>query len=842
MMRVAPGLRAYIEGGDYEHALDCELLTVRGTYLHTVPAFARSKGYIDASTSISFKAEAHLKFVYWRDGLFVRIPNDKEELQSSACEESVVLTDLADALPAYCSMSTSAVHPHEVPEPEPHIVELMMKLAHEPIDVAEGFSSVEIPEEAGTYLVPPPSRGQTNVEDESPDEDDGIGTEELPPLIASDSDTDDLSCSDQDELDNNNETRLLGGFYSAPTPELGQVLVLERDMIELSEVESMQFIKSGHGNIDEGRSAAATMMIDGSHLSIFIVDSLHCHAANSSRVIISGADPNASTVTKCLLKHGSISMQLDYQGVLVFTGKGRNFFYRQRDATPDPSNVEPTAPAALSRLSLPNDVSPAFCRAGVGMPELSGPGVWAEEGQNRHQGAAGPMRRNRRYRKTWNPIQRPERSSNARAHCYICSERHNTRQCRLRGAIGEAIETWSSRVFQTSPTVEARRAVTENLIGTQLSPGLATSQYQPLSNNPRRVSLIEPGESSDGRGPEPAASTAKTINQPLERLRRSQKGQVALHETTSGEWTDVAAGSRPEAQRSGAAASSRAVNDRNVRARVERDHSPILDLGREPVGALSPTRQQIARVMFTGSGHGGKTSLIKSVVSSYATRPNTVVMIVDEASTAILRCFGLGAVERLMGSGDAARAFQTSIITYQRQLETLVEEEAARITSNDPSASVLILFDRGIADGLGFVPSRQDWYSAASDVGVTLDQSTMRITGRAPYDAVLHMESLSAARLVSARYQTYSPETNTVRTQDITAAFRSENRLREAYSGLRQTFLVQATENFDDKLHTAMGIIADTTYHVFDRPGQAVHRKTAGARLEAVLAVCSRID
>eukprot|EP00961_Rhodomonas_salina_P094993 1278101-Rhodomonas_salina.1 len=74
-------------------------------------------------------------------------------------------------------------------------------------------------------------------------------------------------------------------------------------------------------------------------------------------------------------------------------------------------------------------------------------------------------------------------------------------------------------------------------------------------------------------------------------------------------------------------------------------------------------------------------------------------MIVDEASTAILRSFGSGSVARLT-TGSAARAFQTSIIAYQRQLEKLVEREAARITQNDPSARVLILFDRGIADGL----------------------------------------------------------------------------------------------------------------------------------------------
>eukprot|EP00961_Rhodomonas_salina_P168587 2272200-Rhodomonas_salina.2 len=64
-----PGLKAYIEEGDYEHALDCELqvLTVRGTYLHAVPLFGRSKGCINTSMLNALEAEAQLQFVYWSD-------------------------------------------------------------------------------------------------------------------------------------------------------------------------------------------------------------------------------------------------------------------------------------------------------------------------------------------------------------------------------------------------------------------------------------------------------------------------------------------------------------------------------------------------------------------------------------------------------------------------------------------------------------------------------------------------------------------------------------------------------------------------------------------------------
>eukprot|EP00961_Rhodomonas_salina_P279294 3773131-Rhodomonas_salina.1 len=126
--------------------------------------------------------------------------------------------------------------------------------------------------------------------------------------------------------------------------------------------------------MDEGKSGSATVMTDGSHLSVFIADGLYCHAVNSSRVTICGADPNASTVTNSLLRN--VSTELGPQGVMVFTQEDADLFRCQQDAAPGPKDAEPSVPTTLSRLSLSNDASPAHCRAGVGMPELSGLGAW----------------------------------------------------------------------------------------------------------------------------------------------------------------------------------------------------------------------------------------------------------------------------------------------------------------------------------------------------------------------------------------------------------------------------------------------------------------------------------
>eukprot|EP00961_Rhodomonas_salina_P267841 3618848-Rhodomonas_salina.1 len=421
------------------------------------------------------------------------------------------------------------------------------------------------------------------------------------------------------------------------------------------------------GGMDKGRSGSTTILTYGSHLSIFVVDRLYDHTVNSSRVTISGADPNTSTVTESLLRN--VSAESDTQGAMGFTQESGDLFCRQLNAAPESKDTKPSEPVALSRLSLPNDASPAFCRAGVGIPELSGLRAWVEQNRDVYQqGLVGLMRRNHLYCTTWNQLRRPTRPDKAQIKCYICSELHNTRQCRLRGAITEAVSEWRDLVFQASQTMEARRTATENLIGTELAPGLAISENQPPLRNPRSVSWLEPAGTRVSDRPEPVpllrvalsaeSTTIRTTKHHVEHPRLSQMGQAALHDTAPGERTDMAAGAQPVTQCSAVPAPHSVPNNRNVRSRTEQRHEPTLGLERELVGTSSQSRQQIALVMFTGSDHGSKTLLIKSIINCYQSRPNTAVMVVNEASTTILRSFGSGAVERLT-NGNAARAFQT---------------------------------------------------------------------------------------------------------------------------------------------------------------------------------------
>eukprot|EP00961_Rhodomonas_salina_P082936 1114732-Rhodomonas_salina.1 len=130
-------------------------------------------------------------------------------------------------------MSDSAVSPYDVPEPDPQIMELMMNLTLESHDLTDGFVTTEVLEESIAYMIPLPSVDQPSSTDSDSESD--TSSEDLPPLIALDSESDDSSDSNDDESSNDDSPRLFGGLYSATTPLLGQILILEQDMTEMSE-------------------------------------------------------------------------------------------------------------------------------------------------------------------------------------------------------------------------------------------------------------------------------------------------------------------------------------------------------------------------------------------------------------------------------------------------------------------------------------------------------------------------------------------------------------------------------------------------------------------------------
>eukprot|EP00961_Rhodomonas_salina_P122157 1644648-Rhodomonas_salina.2 len=153
--------------------------------------------------------------------------------------------------------------------------------------------------------------------------------------------------------------------------------------------------------------------------------------------------------------------------------------------------------------------------------------------------------------------------------------------------------------------MEAQRAATENLIGTELTPGLAISENQPPRRNPCRVSWLEPAGARVSDRPEPAplslvalsaeSTTARTTKHLVEHPLLSQMGQAMLHDTTPGERTNMAAGAQPVTQRSAVPASHSVPNNRNVRSHTEQRHALTLGLERESVGTTGQSRQQIAR-------------------------------------------------------------------------------------------------------------------------------------------------------------------------------------------------------------------------------------------------------
>lgn len=114
---------------------------------------------------------------------------------------------------------------------------------------------------------------------------------------------------------------------------------------------------------------------------------------------------------------------------------------------------------------------------------------------------------------------------------------------------------------------------------------------------------------------------------------------------------------------------------------------------------------------------------------------------------------------------------------------------------------VMILFDRGAADGLGFC-TEQQFTDAAEAVNLEVRRDTLRFVGMPQYNLILHLESLAAASSegLRLRYSNHSLETNTVRTQDTAAASESDQTLGTLYGAKPQYSRIAAASDFQSKL------------------------------------------
>lgn len=199
---------------------------------------------------------------------------------------------------------------------------------------------------------------------------------------------------------------------------------------------------------------------------------------------------------------------------------------------------------------------------------------------------------------------------------------------------------------------------------------------------------------------------------------------------------------------------------------------PELRVGSAPCSCPQP-RHTLQKIVVTGGPGSGKTAILEVASRSYCRH----VAILPEAASII---FTGGFPRHTTPAG--LRATQRAIFAVQRQIETLVEEEAQ---------VAVALCDRGTVDGAAYWPDgpADFWMAMAADEGGEL----------ARYRTVVHLRVPDAGK----GYQTDS-----IRTETQERAGQIDQRIEEVWARHPSHEDIPADRNFADKARHALAAIA----------------------------------
>lgn len=178
------------------------------------------------------------------------------------------------------------------------------------------------------------------------------------------------------------------------------------------------------------------------------------------------------------------------------------------------------------------------------------------------------------------------------------------------------------------------------------------------------------------------------------------------------------------------------------------------------------------KIVITGGPSAGKTTLIEGLKKELGSQ----VGLVPEAATILYR----GGFPRLPGDAIMKHT-QLAIYHAQRELEAVVA---------DSSKAPVLVCDRGSLDGIAYWPSTE--LSFLKAIASTREAELDR------YDWVIHLDT--AARDF---YET----TNVVRTESFDQAVDLNDRIKRAWKGHGQRFVISANADFLSKMTLSVAVI-----------------------------------
>lgn len=190
--------------------------------------------------------------------------------------------------------------------------------------------------------------------------------------------------------------------------------------------------------------------------------------------------------------------------------------------------------------------------------------------------------------------------------------------------------------------------------------------------------------------------------------------------------------------------------------------------------------RQIYKIVLTGGPCAGKTTAISRIHDEFSAKGYSVILVSETATDLIMG----GIAPWTVSSGDT---FQKILMKLQLEKESLFGSAAEKLKS---SGKVLIVFDRGVMDGLAYMTSREAFDTALMSHGLTEE------TAKARYDAVFHL--VTAAN--GAR-EFYTLSNNAARTETAEEAIEIDERTVSAWCGHPELHVIGNDYGFEEKIN-----------------------------------------
>lgn len=186
-------------------------------------------------------------------------------------------------------------------------------------------------------------------------------------------------------------------------------------------------------------------------------------------------------------------------------------------------------------------------------------------------------------------------------------------------------------------------------------------------------------------------------------------------------------------------------------------------------------------IVITGGPCSGKSSAVEELKEHFA-KIGQAAVFVEEAGTDLILT---GTTPESCGS---MYAFQTKVAALQRTREAKAQQQAHVLEKAANGNEVLVVCDRGIADGAAYVGSKE-YLQVLHDNGLSENEVFQR------YDAVFCLESI--AQLGNG---SYTVQNNTARSESEAEAAALDRRTYDAWKTHPQFHFIKNEESFSEKM------------------------------------------